>query len=182
MQRFASARWPNFLKASSFLGSAALVGVGVAAVKAIPRGTRVPYAEAFGSLVAWVPPAIALFAVLFIVAGYELESGQLRIRRLAWSTQIPLTGLQRIYADPTFMKCSRRLFGNGGLFSFTGLYQNRSLGRYRAFVTDPAHSVTLFLPNRGVVVSPADVESFVRSIQAQFPGVQIGPPGTPPNL
>jgi len=182
MQRFASARWPTFLKVSSFLGSTALVGVGVAAVKAIPHGTRVPYAEAFGSLVAFVPPAIALFAVLFIVAGYELEPGQLRIRRLVWSTQIPLTGLHRIYTDPTFMKCSRRLFGNGGLFSFTGLYQNRSFGRYRAFVTDPAQSVALFLPNRVVVVSPADAESFVRSIHAQFPGVQIGPPSTPPSL
>ena len=31
MQRFASARWPTFLKVSSFLGSTALVGVGVAA-------------------------------------------------------------------------------------------------------------------------------------------------------
>jgi hypothetical protein len=77
------------------------------------------------------------------------------------------------------MKCSSRLFGNGGLFSFTGLYRNRSFGRYRAFVTDPARSVALFLPNRVVVVSPADAEGFVRSIHAQFPGVHVGPPSRP---
>jgi hypothetical protein len=177
MQRFASAPWPTFLKVSSFLGSAVLVGVGVAAAKAIPHGTRVPYAEAFGTVVAFVPPAIALFAVLLIVAGYELERGQLRIRRLLWSTQIPLTGLDRIYADPTMMKCSIRIFGNGGLFSFTGLYRNRAFGRYRAFVTNPTHSVALFLANRVVVVSPADTEGFVRSVHAQFPGIQLGPPG-----
>ncbi len=175
MQHFASARWPTFLKVSSFLGSAVLVAIGVAAAKAIPHGTRVLYAEDFGTLVAFVPPAIALFATLFIVAGYELERGHLRVRRLLWSTQIPLSGLHRIYADSTIMKCSIRLVGNGGMFSFTGLYRNRVFGRFRAFVTDPAHSVALFLPNRIVVVSPADTDGFVRSIRAQFPSVPVGP-------
>jgi hypothetical protein len=176
MQNFASAPWSTALKVSSFLGSALLAGVGVAVVKAIPHGTRVPFAEAFGTLVAFVPPAIAIFAVLFIVAGYDLEPGRLRIRRLLWSTQIPLTGLHKIYADPTIMKCSLRVFGNGGLFSFTGLYQNAALGRYRAFVTDPKRSVALFLPKGVVVVSPADTELFLHFVRSQIPAIQVGPP------
>ena len=178
MRRFASAPWPTFLKVSSCLASVLLLGVGVAAARAIPQGTQVPYAEAFGALVAFVPPAIAVFAALFIVTGYDLEPGRLRIRRLLWSTPVPLKGLHHIYTDPAIMKCSIRLFGNGGLFSFTGLYRNRALGRYRAFVTDPGHSVALFLQDRIVVISPADSADFLHSVRSHFPGVQVGPPST----
>jgi len=177
MRRFASAPWPTFLKVSSFLASALLLGVGLAAAKAIPQGTRVPFAEAFGTLVAFVPPAIAAFAALFIVTGYDLEPGRLSIRRLLWSTRVPLKGLHRIYADPTIMKGSIRLFGNGGLFSFTGLYRNQAIGRYRAFVTDPGHCVALFLQDRVVVISPADPADFLHSVRAHFPGIDVVPPG-----
>ena len=52
---FSAARWPTSLKISSLLGSALLVGIGYAAFSAIPRGTRVPFAETFGTLIAIVP-------------------------------------------------------------------------------------------------------------------------------
>jgi len=176
MKSFASASWPTSLKISSFLGSALLVAVSVAAAKAIPRGTGVPFAGAVGSIVAFVPPVIVLFASLFIVRSYEVESGSLHIRRLLWSTPIPLTGLHRIYVDPDMMKHSLRIFGNGGLFSITGVYQNAALGRYRAFVTDPRYSIALFLPKGVVVVSPADAEEFVNGLSSLFPGVEVGSP------
>jgi hypothetical protein len=51
------------------------------------------------------------------------------------------------------------------VFSFTGLFRNRTLGMYRAFVTDPRRAVVLRLPRRTVVVSPADPEAFVREVQ-----------------
>jgi len=175
MQPFAAARWPTYLKVISFLGSAVLLGVGLAAARAIPHGTHVPYAEAVGTLVAFVPPAVGILAALFVVTGYEIGPGHLRIRRLLWTTQLSLSGLDRIYADPTCMKCSIRIFGNAGLFSFTGIYRNRTFGRYRAFVTDPNNAVALFLPGRVVVVSPADVEGFIRFAVARFQGVRVGP-------
>jgi Bacterial PH domain len=175
MQPFAAARWPTYLKVISFLGSAVLLGIGLAAARAIPHGTHVAYAEAVGTFVAFVPPAIAFLAALFVVTGYEIGPGHLRVRRLLWTTPVSLAGLYRIYADPTCMKCSIRIFGNGGLFSFTGIYRNRTFGRYRAFVTDPNRAVALFLPNRVVVVSPADVEGFIRYAAARFKDVRVGP-------
>lgn len=170
---FPAAFWPASLKMLSFLGSALLIGVGIATVKAIPHGTHVPYAEALGTVVAFVPPAIALFSLLFVVVGYELKPQQLRIRRLFWSTEISVIGLQRVYADPELMKCSLRIFGNGGLFSITGLYQNRTLGRYRAFVTNSEQAVALFLSDRIIVISPRDPEAFVQAVCARFPLVQV---------
>lgn len=173
MQYFPAAAWPTALKVSSVLGGVLLIGAGIAAAHAIPHSTQVPYAEAFGTVVAFVPPAIAVFALLFVVVGYELKSQQLQIRRLLWTTQVSLNDLQQIQTDPELMKCSLRIFGNGGLFSITGLYQNKRLGRYRAFVTNPQHAVALFLPDRIVVVSPANVKAFVQEVSAQFPCLKI---------
>jgi len=56
--------------------------------------------------------------------------------------------------------------GNGGFFSFTGLFYNRKLGFHRAFVTDHIRTVVLRFPHRTVVVSPADPEAFVRDLAA----------------
>jgi hypothetical protein len=104
---------------------------------------------------AFVPLLIALIAVLFVVTAYELEGAELRIRRLLWATRVPLEGLTQAWHDPEAMTRSIRLWGNGGLYSVTGLFRNRRLGRYRAFVTDPARAVVFQLPKRTVVISPA---------------------------
>ena len=166
MRSFPAAPWSTSLKATSFAGSAILVAVGYAMAHAIPYGTRAPFAESFGMLIAWVPPLVGLLALLFVVRGYELAPGELRVRRLLWSTRLPLAGLREARADSGAMTGSLRLFGNGGLFSFTGLFQSRTLGRYRAFVTDPKHAVVLHTASRVIVVSPADPQAFVEAARA----------------
>ena len=62
------------------------------------------------------------------------------------------------------MRGSLRLFGNGGIFSITGLFRNRALGNYRAFVTDLKRTVVLRFPERIIVVSPECPEKFVAEI------------------
>ena len=73
-------------------------------------------------------------------------------------------GLQSADLQPGALRGSLRLFGNGVLFSFTGLFWNRTLGKYRAFLTDPKRAVVLRLPPRTVVVSPDRPEQFVAEI------------------
>src|SRR5262249_46960140 len=145
-QRFDAASWPTSLKASSFIATALLVGAGFAVVKAIPRGTRVAFAETVGTLIAFVPPLIALTALPYIVRVYELGTSGVLIQRLLGSSSVPLEGLSRAWQDPEFMRRSLRVWGNGGLYSVTGIYQNAALGRYRAFVTDPGQAVVMELP------------------------------------
>lgn len=174
MQYFPTAHWSNALKIMSVFACVLLVGVGIGAMNAIPHDTRVPYAELLGIVVALVSPGIALFAVLFMVSGYELNYHRLRIRRLLWSTEVSLAGLRRIHADPAIMKHSIKVCGNGGLFSITGIYRSRVLGCYRAFVTNPEYAVALFLPDRVVVISPADPKAFVLAIRSQVPDIKIG--------
>jgi hypothetical protein len=177
MRDFSAARWPTSLKITSLLGSALLLGVGYAAFSAIPRGTRVPFAEIFGTLIPIVPPAIALIAALFMVSGYELDGRCLRVRRLLWATPVSLVGIRKAYHDPKAMKRSLRFFGNGGLLSITGIYQNKRLGRYRAFVTDPTHAVVLVLPSRVVVISPSDPLAFIQQLRVTFPEIPETPQG-----
>ncbi len=176
MQRFEAAPWPASLKAVSALGTVGLVGVALVLDRAIPRGTRVPFAETFGGYMVLVGPAILLGALLFLVRGYEVDGASLYVERLLWRTSIPLDGLRRAWHDPSAMKRSLRLFGNGGLFAVTGIFQNGTLGRFRAFVTDPKLAVVLRFESRVVVVSPAQPHALLEQIRMVSPGAVIGEP------
>jgi hypothetical protein len=173
MDRFRAAPWPTFLKVTSLIATVVLGVAGYVTFMTIPHGTRVPFAESFGTLISFVPPLIALVAALFVVVAYELDGTDLRVRRLLWSTRVPLSGITRAWHDESAMKGSLRVFGNGGLYSVTGLYQNRALGRYRAFVTNPKHAVVLALPKRVVVVSPADPRAFLEQLRTRLPGLRV---------
>jgi len=111
-----------------------------------------------------LPLAIVLVSALFTIRGYAVTPDALLVRRLFWTTRLPLAGLESAQVEPEAMRGSIRTFGNGGLFSFTGFYRNRLLGAYRAFVTDPRQAVVLRFPKRNVVVSPGAPEEFVRDL------------------
>jgi hypothetical protein len=179
MNRFDAAPWPAGLKVTSALATAILVGSSYILARAVPRGTRVPFAEAFGTGITVIPVAVALISLLFVVSGYELGPEELLVQRLFWSTRVSLSGISRAVHDPAAMKHSLRLFGNGGLFAVTGIYRNRTLGRYRAFATDPRRSVVLFLPGRILVVTPADPAGFLGALKTYFPAISIRDSGSP---
>lgn len=113
-----------------------------------------------------LPVGVIPICALSVVRGYTVASGTLEIHRLLWTTRVSLEDLRDIRVEPDAMRGSLRLFGNGGLFSFTGWFRNRKLGVYRAFVTDTHRTVVLRSSKRTVVVSPADPEAFVRDVQA----------------
>lgn len=175
MQQFRAAPWPTSLKVISLLSCAVLAGVGWGAWRVIPRGTRAPFAEQVGTFVAAVPPLVLVGALLFVVTSYDVQPSELRIQRFLWSTRVELDGLSRAWADPKAMAGSLKVWGNGGLLSFTGTFQNKALGRYRAFVTDPACAVVLVLRNRTVVVSPAEPRAFLQALSLAVPGVDTAP-------
>ncbi|RMH49889.1 MAG: hypothetical protein D6685_18690 [Bacteroidetes bacterium] len=113
--------------------------------------------------------AIVVASAAFAVRGYRLEDGILYILRPGWSTRIDLSGLTHVVIAPEVMRWSLRLFGNGGLFSYTGLFHNRRLGTYRAYVTDQRRTVVLhFRDARPVVLSPDDPEAFVHALEAML--------------
>jgi hypothetical protein len=173
IRRFRVADWPTGLKVSSILGSLlvpVLTSLAFRAVPAVPGFTR-----DFGIVVAATLPTALLLCLAFVVTGYAVDRHTLYVRRLLWSTRFPLAGLRRVYPLSGLCKGTLRVFGNGGLFAFTGLYRNRELGLFRLFATDLRHSVVLVLPKRTVVVTPAEPTEFVRYLHRWFPDSNEGP-------
>ena len=118
------------------------------------------------SATCFVPLAVLIGAAFFTVRGYTLMPDAILVRRLAWSTRLPLAGLQSVCSQPNAMRHSLRLMGVGGLFSFSGLYRNSLLGSYRAFVTDTEHTVVVRCARRTFVLSPDKPEAFVSQLAA----------------
>ena len=166
--QFTAAPWSPLLKLTSVGTTLLLAGLGGWLAHVVPLyGASHPAA-----LVAMVlAPAILLGALLFVVNGYAIHDRELRIRRLLWQTSIDLSGLRSANPDALLLRGSLRIAGNGGVFSFSGYFWNRRIGRYRAFVTDWKRAVVLQLPRQIIVVSPSDPAAFVQYLHGSFSGL-----------
>lgn len=118
----------------------------------------------------WIIPVmflvIVVALVLQVVRGYEVSNGELRIKRLLWDTAWPLDGAATATLRPNAMRGSWRIWGNGGLFAISGRFSGSGLGRYHAFVTDPARTVVINTKRGIVVVSPDRPPDFVDAVAA----------------
>jgi len=165
-RRFEAAPFSTSLKLISLGATAILVAMMLLAPRAVVHQDTQLLARAITWVLVLGPPLMIGGALLFMVRGYELEPGALLVRRLLWATRIPLAGFERAWHDPQAMRGSKRLFGNSGLFSITGVFRNAPLGTYRAFVTNPGQAVVIRLASRSVVVSPAESRSFIAALEA----------------
>jgi len=108
--------------------------------------------------------AVVIASAFFTVRGYTVTPDAILVHRLFWATRLPRAGLQSAVFEPDAMRGSIRTFGNGGFFSFTGFYRNKTLGAYRAYVTDRHLTVVLRYAERTVVISPSSPEAFARDL------------------
>ncbi len=164
------APWPARLTWLSLGSTVVLAGVAILQAAVIPRTVLngIPY------LLGIALPAVALVGcALYTIKGYEVDSTAVYVQRLLWRTPIPLAGLQRAWASPEAMAGSLRFFGNGGLFSISGLFRNQRLGSYRAFATDPTRAVVLDFASRKVVLTPDSPAAFLDHLRQVAPATQI---------
>jgi len=160
-----AAPWSGFLKGVSIVVTLLLPGVSWLVAVTVPTHLS----PVLHTLTIALPLVILLAAAPFVVRDYALRDGTLQVRRLCWTTRVALGELREATIDPQAGAGSIRLFGNGGLFSFSGWFRNAKLGRYRAFVTDWQRAVVLRGAVCTVVLSPADPASFVHALQAPVP-------------
>jgi hypothetical protein len=120
-------------------------------------------------LAQWALAAIVLCCLPFIIRGYVITDDAILIRRLFWTTRLNRAGLKSAEAVPKALNKSLRTCGNGGAFSFTGWYWSKSLGFYRAFVTDLNRTVVLRFEKKTVVVSPGEPEDFAEALNQGNP-------------
>ncbi len=114
----------------------------------------------------WLLPLIVLGCMPFMIRSYEITDDAILIHRLFATTRLDRSGLKSAVVIPQAMRKSLRICGNGGVFSFTGWYWSKTLGSYRAFVTDQNRTVVLRFEKRTVVVSPDEPEEFVKELSA----------------
>lgn len=121
-----------------------------------------------GGTAAWLITVILLLTLLitalFTVKGYRLQGQALLIQRLFWQTKIDLRKLQSARVEPQAFRKSIKTCGNGGLFSFSGYYWSKSLGKFKCYVTDMKRSVILEIDSKKIVISPDSPEGFVRAL------------------
>ena len=145
--------------------SSLLVVLSIASVVGMPL-ILVSGPPGLGLLAQWTMSVIVLGCLPFMIRGYVITDDAILIRRLFWTTRLDRAGLKSAESVPKAMKGSLRTCGNGGGFSFTGWYWNKSLGFYRAFVTDLNRTVVLRFGKRTVVLSPDDPEGFVSELKS----------------
>jgi hypothetical protein len=159
MARRYGAPWSLLLKGITF---GVITVMTLVVLLAWTRGEAEPVPRFIMTLPLLVVGATAFWAVL----GYEIGSDVLEIRRPLHVTRIPLRGLREVREDPRAMQRALRVFGNGGMFAFTGLFRNREVGRFRAYVTDRGRAVFLFFDDgRTICVSPDDPRGFARRLR-----------------
>ena len=155
-----SAPWGRSLKLTTGLCLAIVFGIFLIGVIVEPK--NVAYWK-IGML--WIPAGLLAVSYFFSIRNYQLLESKLYIQRIGWKSTIDLAELESVQVDSTAMSRSIRLFGNGGLFCFAGIFRNHKLGRYRAFATSPKNSVILRFPKRTIVVTPEDPEGFSEMVR-----------------
>jgi hypothetical protein len=139
---------------------------------------------------AWVPFVPVLVIALMIAAWFcsriqtlALSEQALAIRLTFWNATYDLAGLQSVEARPNATGGTRRIFGNGGFGALHGYFHSKHLGKFRAYVTDPARCVVLRWADAApsVVVSPKDPESFIAAL-CKRTGARSSPSWAPPSF
>ena len=154
------APWAMSLRVISVFATVTCLALPVVALEVRPMPANV---VVFNCVLAVV---LIFGAALFTVRGYVVRPDCLLVERLFWETRLPLAGLESARFEPDALRWSIRTCGNGGFFSFTGWYWNKTLRTYKAFVTDPKRAVVLRFAGRTIVVSPDLPDDFIREISS----------------
>ncbi len=125
--------------------------------------------------VAGLAAALLVLCYLWSPRGYTVDGGLLTVHRAIGAARIPLAGASELRpATWDDYRGTIRLFGNGGLFGYYGLFRTEKLGKCTWYVTDRSRAVVIVTPAKTVLVSPADPDSFISAVQSQTP-VPPGP-------
>lgn len=122
-------------------------------------------------LVAWMVHIVfiaLLFPLLICLAyaysprGYAVSGQAFVVKRLIGNIRVPLTDIRaiRMGTADDFKGCVR-LWGNGGLFGYYGLFRTAKLGKCSWYVTNRSKTVIVAAQNRTLVLSPDDAQGFI---------------------
>ena len=102
--------------------------------------------------------------------GYAVTGGSIEVTRLIGIARFPLDGVREVRAatKDDFRGCLR-LFGNGGLFGYYGLFRTSKLGKSTWYVTNRSKAVVVVTGEKTALFSPDNVDGFIAAIGAPSP-------------
>jgi hypothetical protein len=108
--------------------------------------------------------------------GYTISERCIFVKRLAGNACIPLDGIREVRAaTPDDFRGSIRLFGDGGLFGYYGLFRTSKLGKSNWYLTNRGNAVVVITGSKTILVSPDDADGFLAAIRASAP-IPLAPP------
>lgn len=150
------APWAHSLKVSTIAGMTLMVVLG-----AIAFWISAPYGLIAQLIVIGMAILVLLTTLPFLVKGYTLTQDEIIVKQLGKVTRLPLGDLQSVEGKADAMQGAWRLLASQGVFSYSGWYWSRGLGRFRAMASDPSRAVVLRLSNRTIVITPHDPQQFI---------------------
>jgi hypothetical protein len=123
------------------------------------------------SVVAACLSALIVFgAYAWSPRGYAVSERSIVVNRLIGSARVALAGIREVrVATPDDFRGCLRLFGNGGLFGYYGLFRTSKLGKSTWYVTNRRKAVVVVTGEKTVLFSPDDVDGFIAAIGAPTP-------------
>jgi hypothetical protein len=102
--------------------------------------------------------------------GYTVSERSIFVKRLIGNARIPLDGIReaRAAAPDDFRGCIR-LFGDGGLFGYYGLFRTSNLGKSTWYVTNRGNAVVVIAGAKTSLLSPDDKDGFLSAVRASAP-------------
>jgi hypothetical protein len=134
---------------------------------------RLSHLSEFDFLIRFVLPLFLLgLGVVFIVTGYDVDSGGIVIRRLLWRRRIRREDILRVAPHSVLFGRGIGLCGIWGFCSVSGFGYSRRLGFYIAAASAYEHAVVITrhhgLP---VVITPSDSDAFIHAFYDGSPNV-----------
>ncbi|MDR3701841.1 MAG: PH domain-containing protein [Candidatus Sulfopaludibacter sp.] len=120
--------------------------------------------------VAGLGTTLVLLTFAWSPRGYTVEGQTLLVQRTIGTVRIPLQEIRELRAGAADdFEGAIRLFGNGGLFGYYGLFQTAKLGKCTWYVTNRSKAVVIVAGAKTVVVSPDDVDGFLAAVRSVVP-------------
>lgn len=159
-QKF-GARWSNRLKMITIFILAICIGIPITSFNRLYHQG----ADTWAIFLLFIPVLIAVGSFFFAIRSYVITDSQIIVNHIGWNRTFDIDQLTKATYEPHVTAGSVRVWGNGGLFSFSGYFRNSTLRSYRAYMTNAADAVVLRFGEDIVVISPDDPEKFVEALK-----------------
>jgi hypothetical protein len=130
-------------------------------------------------LVVCIGAALLFFTFAFSPRAYSIQDRSIVVKRLIGNVAIPLDGVREArVATADDLGGAYRLWANGGLFGYYGLFSTTKLGKCSWYVTSRQNAVVVITDQKTTLFSPDNVNGFLAAIRAAVP-VAVIPPTVP---